>query len=93
MRYGDYAQARVALSEAGGEYLRVAGIGGARVLAADAVPYVLLELYGDRSSVTSGRSADGKEGDGASRPTKKQKRAIKVHRVIKHFDLDKHFAH
>ncbi len=51
------------------------------MLAADAVPYVLLELYGDRSSATVGKAADGREGNGAARPTKKQKLAMKVGRV------------
>lgn len=69
----------MALAEASSEYLRVVGIGGARALAAEAVPYVLHELYGGRSSVTARQSADGTDGVPAARPTKKQKRAMKVH--------------
>ena len=71
-------QARVALSNTSVEYLRIAGIGGARALAPEAVPYVLHELYGGRSSVTARQAADGTDGGSLTRPTKKQKRAMKV---------------
>ena len=75
---GPIMQARVALSDAGCEYLRVAGIGGARALAAEAVPYVLHELYGGRSSVTSQQAVGASDGATAVRPSKKQKRAMKA---------------
>ena len=71
-------QARLALSDVSCEYLRVVGIGGARALAAEAVPYVLHELYGSRSSITSQQAANGPDGASAARPSKKQKRAMKV---------------
>ena len=69
----------MALSDAGCEYLRIAGIGGARALAAEVVPYVLHELYGGRSSVTSRQAAGETDGASVGRPSKKQKRAMKVH--------------
>ncbi len=68
----------MALSDASCEYLRVAGIGGARGLGAEAVPYALHELYGGRSSVTSQQAADGTDGATNARPSKKQKRAMRV---------------
>lgn len=49
-------------------------MGGARLVAADLVPCALLELYGRQSSVTAEAGAEM----GASRPTKKQKRAQRV---------------
>ncbi len=76
-------QARVALSDASCEYLQAAGIGGARALAAEAVPYALHELYGGRSSVTSQQAADGTDVASAARPSKKQKRAMKVNLSIR----------